>query len=106
MQPIEVSAAPRPIEPITGGTDRPPITAPEDEPMSRPYPMSPDPAELFRWRAETDSTWTEAAEQASRLLAEVEAGRMTATPAELVALRTFMATVRGMSAERREGTGG
>jgi hypothetical protein len=73
--------------------------------MSQPYPMSPDPAELFRWRAETGSTWTEAAEQAARLLAEVEAGRMTATPAELAGLRTFVATVRGMSAERRVVTG-
>lgn len=65
--------------------------------MSEAHPMSPDVGELFRWRAETGGTWLEAAEQSRRLVAEVEAGRMTATPAELAALRTFTATVEGMS---------
>jgi hypothetical protein len=73
--------------------------------MSAPDPMSPDVDELFRWRAEGGKTWAEAAEQAARLLGEVEAGRMTATPAELAALRTFIGTVRGMSTERRAVTG-
>lgn len=68
-------------------------------PMSSAHPMSADVGELFRWRAETGGTWSEAAEQARRLLAEVEADRMTATPAELAALRTFVATVEGMAGD-------
>jgi hypothetical protein len=77
----------------------------EEDPMSAPHPLNLDVAELFRWRAEADATWTDAAEQASRLLAEVEEGRMTATPAALAALRTFIGAVRGMTTERRTATG-
>lgn len=66
--------------------------------MSEQDPMSPDVGELFRWRAETGGTWTEAAEQARRLVAEVEAGRIDASPAELASLRTLVATVEGMTA--------
>jgi hypothetical protein len=65
--------------------------------MSSEDPLTAGLAELFRWRAETGRTWTEAAEKAARLMAEIEAGRMDATPAELTALRTFIATVEGMT---------
>ena len=58
--------------------------------------MSSD-ADLFQWRAEAGAAWTGAADQASRLLAEVKAGRMEATPVELVTLRSFIATVEGMA---------
>ena len=54
--------------------------------------------EWFQWRPESRSAWVEAARLVSRLLAEVEAGRMEATPAELAALRTFVATVEGLTA--------
>lgn len=64
--------------------------------MSDESPEAPDVAALFRWQAEGRGAWGEAADQAARLLAEVEAGRLEASPAELVALRTFVATVRGM----------
>lgn len=48
-------------------------------------------------RCVAQSEWVVIAGQVSLLLAEIEAGRMTATPAEQVALRTFVATVEGMT---------
>jgi hypothetical protein len=54
-------------------------------------------ADLFRWPPLGREAWLATARQVSQLLAEVEAGRMDATPAEQVALRMFVATVEGMS---------
>jgi hypothetical protein len=104
-EPIEGRPGGRPMEPV-GSAEPTERQAGQADPMSdlasaQPHepgdPMSPDLAELFRWRAEGGGTWTDAAGQASRLLAEVEAGRMDATPAELAGLRAFVATVEGMS---------
>lgn len=55
------------------------------------------PADALQWRCGSQSEWVAAAGQVSLLLDEIEAGRMTATPAEQVALRTFVATVEGMT---------
>lgn len=55
----------------------------------------------FDWQAESPDTWAEAADVVSRLLTEVEAGRLEATPAELASLRTFVATVRGVTCHSR-----
>ena len=68
----------------------------------RPRKRAPErqralPADALQWRCGSRSEWVAAAGRVALLLAEVEAGRMTATPAELVALRTFVATVEGMT---------
>lgn len=51
---------------------------------------------LFQWPVSDREAWVEAAEQVARLIAAVEAGELESSPAEMVGLQVFVATVQGV----------